>query len=252
MPTLHVVIPHYEEPDTLGPCLAAVAAAPLPSGWSMRITLIDDGSTDANRAKARDAVEHRAESGTAIEFVQHEVNRGKGAAVRTGFERALADADAEAGDAIIIQDADLEYDPADYPALLEPIVAGQADAVFGTRWGRHRPLGSLVAKVHAAGNRALTIMSNLMTGIRVTDMECCYKVFTVPSLRSIMPMLTEDRFGIEPQIAAGLGRTKARVGEVPVSYEPRGFEDGKKIGVKDGLRAVWVIVRERWRRVPAT
>src|SRR5205823_5035263 len=134
-----------------------------------------------------------------------------------------------------------------YAKLMQPIIAGQADAVVGTRWGRHRPLASFKHRVHALGNSALTLMSNIMTGYRVSDMECCYKVVSVRLLRQLRPLLTEQRFGIEPQYVAALSRLKARLAEVPVSYDPRGLAEGKKIGWRDGVRALLVIARERFR-----
>jgi len=243
MPTLHVVIPHYEEPATVEACLGRVAAAPLPEGWAMWLHLVDDGSSAGSVTAAERTIGRLVEGGIDAELVRHPVNRGKGAAVRTGFARAVETADE--GDLVVIQDADLEYDPSDYAALMRPLVAGEADAVLGTRWGPHRRVSGLVARVHRFGNRVLTELSNLATGERVTDMECCYKLFTVPALRAILPRLTEERFGIEPQIVAGLAREGSRIVEVPVSYDPRGFESGKKIGVKDLLRALWVIGRER-------
>ncbi len=243
MPTLHVVIPHYEEGATVAPCLERVAAAPLPEGWTLRLHVVDDGSSPEAARQAERVVAGLAEGGVDAELLRHPVNRGKGAAVRTGFARAVETARED--DLVVIQDADLEYDPADFAALMQPLVAGEADAVLGTRWGAHRPVAGFVARVHRLGNRALTELSNLATGERVTDMECCYKLFTVPVLRALLPRLTEERFGIEPQIVAGLAREGARIAEVPVRYEPRGFESGKKIGVKDLVQALWVIARER-------
>ncbi len=243
MRTLHVVVPHYEEPRTVAACLERVVAVSLPSGWTMRVHVIDDGSTPDAVAEVARIIESLAAAGHAVDLERHPTNRGKGAAVRTGFDRALAAA--EPSDLFIIQDADLEYDPGDYPDLMEPVVRERADAVLGTRWGPHRTVSGLTARVHRLGNRGLTVISNLACGQRVTDMECCYKLFTPAILRAILPRLTEERFGIEPQIMAALGREGATIAEVPVRYDPRGFAAGKKIGVRDLVRALWVILRER-------
>jgi hypothetical protein len=150
----------------------------------------------------------------------------------------------------LVQDADLEYDPADYAALLAAL-RGPRSAVFGNRWanGDVQRRGAY-RRIHALGNAALTVASNAMTGLRLHDMECCYKLLPVPVLREIRPWMTEERFGIEPQIAAALGRLRVPVAEVPVRYDPRGFAEGKKIRAKDGLRAFWVIARERLRSRP--
>jgi glycosyltransferase involved in cell wall biosynthesis len=244
---LWIVIPFFNEAPTLEPCVERVIAAPLPEEWMRAIVLVDDHSRDQAAGEFGDATALTArlrQRGHAIELIRHEINRGKGAAVRTGFDRVLEQA--EEYDLVIIQDADMEYDPADYSALLEPIIRGEADAVFGTRFGAHfRPSG-IWRRVHAFGNRMLTGFSNLMTGYRVADMECCYKVMTIPVLRRIRPMLTEDRFGVEPQLAAALSRIKARLAQRPVKYDPREFESGKKIRPRDALRAVWVMARERF------
>ena len=229
-------------------------AAPLPGGWTRVIIVIDDCSDDAAALHARDVVARLAGGASELRLLRHTINRGKGAALQSGFDHVLSGAGGPVreDDLVIIQDADLEYDPEDYPRLIAPLVTGAADAVVGTRWGAHRPLTGMTARIHAAGNRVLTLLSNIVTGYRVRDMECCYKVLPVRTLRRIRPWLTEPRFGIEPQIVAALARIRARVEEVPVAYDPRGFSDGKKIGVRDGFRAIWVILRERLRRQPAT
>ncbi len=242
MPTLHVVVPFYEEPDTLEACLDAVVASPLPAGWKSSLVVIDDGSSPAAAQRARDAAAR-----IGARFLQHERNRGKGAALRTGFADALGRGGEE--DVVIVQDADLEYDPSDYASLLAPIVARESEVVFGNRWAEggdpriHR-------RLHRWMNRGLTMTSNLLSGLSVHDMECCYKLFRVPVLRRVLPWLTEDRFGVEPQLAAALGRLRLRVAEVPVRYRPRSFAEGKKIRPKDGVRALWVIVRESVRPAP--
>lgn len=244
MPRLHIVIPVYNEHDTLGPCLERVIAAPLPDGWSKRLVVIDDYSEVAHYDAAKRIVAELAANGHDIAIHRHETNHGKGAALQTGFDLILAGVPDD-DDVAIIQDADVEYDPNDYAALLQPIINGAADAVIGTRWGEHRPGGSLKRRIHELGNRALTSFSNHMTGFRVSDMECCYKLLPILLLEKIRPALTEQRFGIEPQIVAALARDKARVTEIPVSYHPRGFASGKKIGWRDGVHALRVIAREK-------
>jgi len=252
VPVLWIVIPFYNEAPTLEPCVARVIAAALPAGWARAIVFVDDHSRDQQAGQFGDAGALAARlraRGQAVELLRHERNLGKGVAVRTGFDRVLEMS--EEYDAVIIQDADMEYDPADYPALLEPIIAGEADAVFGTRWGEHfRPKG-LWRRMHALGNRMLTRFSNLMTGYRVADMECCYKLMTIPALRRIRPMLSEDRFGVEPQMAAALARTGARLAQRPVRYDPREIESGKKIRLRDAFRALYVMARERIKRTNA-
>jgi len=243
VPTLHVVIPFYEEPRTLDECLRRAIASPLPSygthRWKASLTLVDDGSSQAASDAARAICDRLG-----VQFVKHAKNRGKGAAIRTGFADVLSRADD--ADVVIVQDADLEYEASDYARLLAPIASGNADAVFGNRWGETAD-PRIHRKLHRAMNRALTVASNALSGLTVNDMECCYKLFRVPILRSILPSLTEERFGIEPQMAAALGRARVRLAEVPVRYAPRSFAEGKKIRAKDGIRALWVMARERFR-----
>lgn len=243
MPVLHVVMPVFNEGPTLEEIVRRVLAAPLPGGWQADLTMVDDGSRpDAARLAAECAALHPAR----VRLLVHARNRGKGAALMTGFDRVLASADDR--DAVIVQDADLEYDPGDYGALLAPLESG-AGAVFGNRWGTGTPLSGW-RRLHAAANGFLTWASELATGLGVHDMECCYKLLRVPALRAVRPWLSEERFGIEPQIAAALARARVRVAEVPVRYSPRGFAEGKKIGWTDGVRALWVIARERMRTTP--
>lgn len=263
MPRLHLVIPVYNEEATLPACLGRVAAAPLPAGWTRSLILVNDASTDGTRALLESQL--TAESAEiaetnqdhaerpiilppsalsafpAVKTLHHNRNRGKGAATRTGFASALEAADD--ADAILVQDADLEYNPADYERLLEPIAQGRARVVFGTRFGRHYRPTTMALRLHAFGNRLLTELSNWRTGLRVTDMECGYKVFAAPVLRRILPMLKEDRFGIEPEIAAAVGAIGERVEEVAVMYEPRSIGQGKKIKWSDGVAALRVIRR---------
>ncbi len=246
MRTLHVVIPFYNEPDTIQPCVRRVVDARLGDGWRKRLVIVDDHSDDPSRVVLDSLVRQLREEGCEVALHRHDVNRGKGAAVATGFD-AVLDPHPPDDDLVIIQDADLEYDPADYAQLVEPIIRGEAQAVIGTRWGAHRAMRVLRRRLHRWGNGFLTACSNVMTGYRVRDMECCYKVFSVELLRRLRPWLSESRFGIEPQIMAGLSRIEATVGEVPVSYDPRSINAGKKIGWIDALQAVRVIVRERFR-----
>lgn len=256
MPTLFVVIPFFNEEATLRPCVERIVGAELPAGWSKHLVLVDDRSRDGTGVEAEAIVRDHvpeAERPTAFWLHRHRRNRGKGAALKTGF-RMILESDAAEDDLVIIQDADLEYDPSDYAALVEPWAkAGDAGerpgAVYGTRWGGHRSVRGLWRRLHEAGNRFLTTYSNLMTGLRVRDMECCYKVMPVRVVREVLPQLSEDRFGIEPQITAALSRLGIEPLNVPVRYEPRGSEAGKKIGWRDFSRAMWVITRERLRRV---
>lgn len=238
---LHVVIPFYNEPATLEECVRRVRAALLPAGWSKRIVIVDDASASAGRSAAA-AIDR---SSPDVVLHRHGRNRGKGAAVRTGFAAVLESAADD--DLVIIQDADLEYDPSDFARLMGPVIEGRADATIGSRWGVHRASAGFKRRVHELGNRVLTAMSNVMTGYDLADMECCYKLMPVALLRRVAPRLTEDRFGIEPQLVAALASLGARVEQVPVSYDPRGLAAGKKIRWTDGVRAVYVIARERVR-----
>jgi len=247
MATLHIVIPIYNEGPTLETCLRRVAAVDLPRGWSRALYLVDDHSDPPHEREIREYAEQFRERGLTVALHRHEVNKGKGAALQTGFDMVLRE-DPPEDDIVIIQDADLEYDPDDYPKLIEPILAGRAQFVVGTRWGNHYRADGLKRRVHVLGNTLLTKASNVMTGYRVSDMECCYKLMTISLLRQLRPMLTEKRFGIEPQMIASLARingARTALEEVPVRYSPRGLMDGKKIGWRDGVRAVVVIVRER-------
>jgi len=246
MPVLHVVVPVFNEPETLGPCLRRVLGAELPAGWTTDLYLVDDHSREEAYRATEDLARRLQDEGHAVSLRRHEVNRGKGAALQTGFD-AILQSGADDPDLIIIQDADLEYDPDDFPTLMEPIISGRTNAVLGTRWGEHRPSVSLKHRIHAWGNGLLTRLSNLMTGYRVSDMECCYKLVTISTMRRLRPMLSEQRFGIEPQIVASLARLGEPIIEVPIRYRPRGPGAGKKIGWRDGVRALYVIARERLR-----
>ncbi len=244
MPVLHVVIPFYNEGGTIQPCVRRVLDAALPDGWSRAVVVVDDHSDDASREALEGLAGAVRADGHAITVHRHDRNRGKGAALRTGFDAVLSGNPAE-DDVVVVQDADLEYDPADYSRMLARLADDDVDAVIGTRWGDHHALTGVFRRLHLWGNRFLTRCSNLMTGLDLTDMECCYKLLPVPLLRAIRPGLTESRYGIEPQMVAALASHGARVVEVPVSYDPRSTAEGKKIGWRDGVRALWVITRER-------
>ncbi|MBM4111570.1 MAG: glycosyltransferase family 2 protein [Phycisphaerae bacterium] len=257
MPTLFVVVPYFNEPRTLAACIDRLLVAPLPTGWSRHVVLVDDASAPAGRAAADEVAGrsvadssvgngvHSADKARALTLLRHERNAGKGAALMTGFDWILARAiDA---DAVLVHDADLEYDPADHRALVDALTADPLLAVFGDRWHGSAIRPGIVAWMHRTGNRALTALSNAVSGLRVHDMECCSKLLRIPLLRIVRPRLSEPRFGIEPQLTASIARARGSVREVPVHYEARGFGDGKKIGVRDGVRALWVIVRERLR-----
>lgn len=244
MPTLFVVMPAFNEPATLGECVRRVLSVQLAAPWIIHIVLVDDGS-EAQTARAAEAL--AKEFPTVLTLLRHSINRGKGAALQTGFAHAIEASQCEL-DAIIIQDADLEYDPHDFVNLLAVFESsGTTNAVFGNRWHRGIVQSGVRGWIHMRANRLLTSASNLATGLKVHDMECCYKLIRIPTLRMILPSLTEQRFGIEPQIAAALAQIGATVCEIPVSYEPRSFQSGKKIGPIDGIRAIWVIIQSKLR-----
>ncbi len=227
LPTLSVVIPCYNEVDTIEAILEAVSASDVES---QEIIVVDDFSTDGTREKLRDLSGGR---GTDVAVVYHEHNMGKGAALRTGFARAK-------GDIVIVQDADLEYDPREYPKLLTPILEGKADVVFGSRFAggeSHRVLYFW----HYAANKMLTLASNMFTNLNLTDMETCYKAFRREVIQGID--IRENRFGFEPEVTAKLARSGCRIYEVGISYSGRTNSECKKIGWKDGVRALWCIVR---------
>jgi glycosyltransferase involved in cell wall biosynthesis len=226
---LSIVIPVYNEKATVESLLAQVVAAPLPEGVERELVVVDDGSSDGTLPLLR----RLAEQGTLpFRLIEHERNRGKGAALRTGFA-------ATTGDIVLIQDADLEYDPCEYPGLLKPILDDKADVVYGSRFlgGPRRVLFFW----HYVGNKLLTLMSNMFTDLNLSDMETCYKVFRGDLVRGLD--LRSDRFGIEPELTAKVAKAQARIYEVPISYHGRTYAEGKKIGWRDGVSAMWAIVR---------
>ena len=228
---LSVVIPVYNEKDTIGEIVRRVSTVDV--GMDKELVLVDDCSRDGTTQVLKDLQARQP----GWKFVFHERNRGKGAALRSGFSEAD-------GDIVVIQDADLEYDPKDYKLLLAPIMDGHADVVYGSRFlggGPHR----VAYFWHYLGNRLLTTLSNMMTDLNLTDMEVCYKMFRREVLQSVV--LKEDRFGFEVEITAKVARGKKwRVYEVPISYYGRSYAEGKKITWRDGFRALWCILKYRF------
>ncbi len=241
MPVLHLVIPFLNEQATLETVIERIEQVVWPAGWTVRTTLVDDGS-DTNAASSAAALRDRHPQ---LELLEHEANLGKGAALRTGFSHVLEHADDS--DLVGVQDADLEYAPSDLVRFIETFDQNGAsvDAIVGNRWLEIQP--NVIRRAHRIANGFLTNASNRLTGLKINDMECCYKIIRVPMLRRILPDLDENHFAVEPQIAATLARHGARVTEVGVSYDPRSFAEGKKIGLKDGLEAMTSMIRE-WRR----
>ena len=226
---LSILIPVYNERAVVERSLAQVLAAPLPEEMDRELIIVDDCSTDGTSK----ILEKVAQQDQRIRLFRHPVNRGKGAAVRTAIQHA-------SGDFCVVQDADLEYDPAEYPRLLKPLLEGHADAVFGSRY-----LSGDQTRVlpfwHSMINKFLTLVSNMFCNLNVTDMETCYKVFRTDLLKSIP--IRSDRFGFEPEITMKSAKRKLRIYEVPISYHGRTYEEGKKIGWKDGLKVFGVILR---------
>ena len=221
---LSIVIPVYNEEATVARVVSRVAALPLNS----ELVIVDDCSTDGTKA-----ILDRVADLPNVQVISKDKNAGKGAALRTGFEHAT-------GDFIIVQDADLEYDPRDIPPIIQPLLRGEADIVYGSRF-----IGDVVhdkSFVHRLGNAVLTQASNLFSGLKLTDMETCYKAFTREAMEAVH--IEQERFGIEPEITAKLARRGFRFKEVPISfYESRGYDEGKKIGIKDLFNAFWCIGR---------
>lgn len=222
-PCLSVVVPCYNEEATIRTLVGQVLESP----WVAQVIVVDDGSKDRSREILATLDDAR------VTVVLHEVNKGKGAALRTGFAHATADF-------VVVQDADLEYDPGEYGVLLEPLLDDRADVVFGSRFLSGRPHRVLYFW-HSMGNRFLTLLSNMFTDLNLTDMETCYKCFRREVIQQIK--IEEDRFGFEPEITAKLARGRHRIFEVGISYSGRTYAEGKKIGWRDGVRAVYCILR---------
>jgi glycosyltransferase involved in cell wall biosynthesis len=229
IPQLSVVVPVYDEVATVEALIEAVESVPL----DIEIVVVDDGSSDGTAQ----VLEKLAEEGR-IQLRTHEHNQGKGAALRTGFAEAR-------GEYVVVQDADLEYDPHELPKLIAPLEAGKADAVYGSRFVGGEPHRVLYFW-HYVANRAITLLSNTLTNLNLTDIETCYKAFRREVIQSVE--IEEDRFGVEPEITAKIARLGCRVYEVGISYSGRTYEEGKKIGWRDGVRAIWCILKYNLRR----
>lgn len=222
---LSIIIPCYNEKNTIRDIVNAVRSAPVED---KEIIVVDDCSRDGTRDILKNEIE-----GKLARVVYHEVNQGKGAALRTGFREAT-------GDVVVVQDADMEYDPGEYPLLMDPIAKNRADVVYGSRFmgsGPHR----VVYFWHMMGNKFLTLLSNMFTNLNLTDMETCYKMFRREVIQSIT--IEENRFGFEPEITAKVARGGYRIYEVGISYYGRTYAEGKKIGWRDGFRAIYAIVK---------
>jgi glycosyltransferase involved in cell wall biosynthesis len=222
---LSVIIPCFNEVKTIDAVIEAVKNAPYNN---KEIIIVDDYSTDGTRERLKNEIEHKVDK-----VIYHEKNQGKGAALRTGIKHAM-------GDIVIIQDADMEYDPNEYSQIIDPIITNKADVVFGSRFIGDRPHRVLYFW-HRMGNGILTLLSNIFTNLNLTDMETCYKAFRKEIVQSIE--IEENRFGFEPEITAKIAKLKCRVYEVGISYYGRTYEEGKKIGWKDGLWAILCIFK---------
>jgi dolichol-phosphate mannosyltransferase len=235
MPKLSIVVPAYNEEQTLGRCIERVLAI-ADAHLELEVLVVDDASTDRTLWLARDAASAHAE----VRVIHHDINQGKGAALHTGFRHAT-------GDFVAVQDADLEYDPEDLKRLLGPLMDGSADVVIGSRFlssGEHRVLYFW----HSVGNHLLTLLSNMFTDLNLSDMETCYKVFRRDVVQKLE--LHETRFGFEPEVVAQIARLRLRIYETGISYAGRTYEEGKKIGLRDGVRALYCIFRYNMPHAP--
>lgn len=231
-PMLTVIIPAYNEERTIHAILNKVAAVNDREPFSMELIVVDDCSTDKTGEKVQELMSQWPN--LSFRFVRHEVNKGKGAAIHTGIAAAN-------GQYILVQDADLEYDPAEYTILLKPIIDGFADVVYGSRFAGGKP-HRILFFWHTIGNRFLTFLSNMFTNLNLSDMETCYKVFRADMLKSLK--LKENRFGFEPEVTAKISRIPGvRIYEVGISYYGRTYQEGKKINWKDGVRAIFCILK---------
>lgn len=221
---LSVIIPCYNENNTIQELIQSVKASPVSD---REIIIVDDGSKDGTRDTLRQLNDDE------VKIIFHEQNQGKGAALRTGFSAAT-------GDICIVQDADLEYDPQEFPIVIQPILDGKADVVFGSRFQSGRP-HRVVYFWHRVGNGFLTLMSNFFTDLNLSDMETCYKAFRREVIQSIE--IRENRFGFEPEVTAKIAKMNLRIYEVGISYYGRTYDEGKKIGWRDGLRAIYCILK---------
>ena len=229
---LSVIIPAYNEEATIRRVIESVLAVNLISGIAKEIIVVNDCSRDNTKAVAEQFIAEHPDSG--IRLLNHEVNKGKGAALHTGIKHAT-------GDFVIVQDADLEYDPREFNLLLQPILDGFADVVYGSRFIGGNP-HRILFFWHSLGNKFLTFFSNMFTNLNLTDMETCYKMFRRENIQSLD--LRENRFGFEPEVTAKIARVKGiRIYEVGISYYGRTYKEGKKIGWKDGFRAIWCIIK---------
>lgn len=229
---LSIIIPAYNEGRTIHLILDKVRVAPLPDGIQLEVIITNDCSTDDTEAAIKRYMAQHPDF--PIVYQAHEINKGKGAALHTGIARA-------SGDYVLIQDADLEYDPREYPILLRPVLEGVADVVYGSRFMGGRP-HRILFFWHSIGNQFLTFLSNVMTNLNLTDMETCYKLFRRDIIQSLP--LQEKRFGFEPEVTARISRIpNIRIYEVGISYYGRSYADGKKIGWKDGVRAIYCILK---------
>ncbi len=232
---LSVVVPVYNEEKLITSTLTKVFEAPLPHGFTMELVVVDDGSRDGTAQKITDFVEKKKKENKHIAVLLKPINQGKGAALRDAFMKTT-------GDVVLVQDADLEYSPDDYPILLEPFMKNDADVVYGSRFISDRPHRVLYFW-HSVMNKFLTMLSNMFSNLNLTDMETGFKVFKGSLIRTLAPKLQTQRFGFEPEITARISKVPGvKIYEVGISYAGRTYKDGKKIGWVDGVKAIWEIV----------